>query len=220
MLKLEQLDCNDIFRLRRLVWKYPHTNMTSSVGNLWNRYEKWLRLMTVVHHSGKEICYNLLFTKRRLPTDGKSLFNFLKINEKRINPDEHQKSILYPPNEKTDPFEFDIPLYTKIIQGYYGRYYYSLVKDLRTLRNKMFHKGNAELTEKEFKDLWEEISRILQSHDFDMDSVAKLKDCNFSQLQEYENPLRGCIEGFIQGNKESLIIYASRYLIFSKLFSV
>ena len=188
--------------------------MASPIGSLWKRYEKWLRLMTLVHHAGKEICYKLLFTKRKLPTDGSSLYHFLKISEQRIKPDKSQKLVLYPQNQHTDSANFDIPLYTKIIHGLFGLHYSKLVGDVRMLRNKMFHQGNAELTEKKFKDLWEEASEVLESHEFDMNSVAGLKECSFDQLREYKEPVRSCIEGFIQGNKESLLFCFFRYLFF------
>ena len=181
--------------------------MASPIVGPWKRYEKWLRLITLVHHAGKEICYNLLFIKRKLPTNGRTLYDFLKVNDTRIKPEGKQKDVLYPQNRNTDMNEFDIPLYTKIIQGLYGLHYCTLVGDLRALRNKLFHKGNTDLTEKEFKDLWEQTSKKLESHEFDMRSVAGLKECDFDQLQEYKKPLRNCIEILIQGNKEWFVFY-------------
>ena len=158
--------------------------------------------MTLVHHAGKEICYKLLFIERKLPTNGELLYDFLQINKKRIKPYKNQEVVLYPQNQNTDMSEFDISLYTKIIQGLYGLHYQDLLKNLRILRNRLFHKGRTELTVEEFRDLWDEASIILESHKFNMQSVAQLKECSFDQLQEYKKSLRNCIEGFIQGNKK------------------
>ena len=197
--------------------------MTSPFGILWKRYEKWLRLITLVHHAGKEICYKLLFIERKLPTNGELLYEFLEINKERIKPDKNQKVVLYPQNRNTDISEFDVSLYTKVIQGLYGWYYQDLLKNLRMLRNRLFHKGRTKLTVEEFRDLWEEASNILESHKFNMESVAGLKECDFDQLEEYKKPLRNGIDGVIQGNEEEWFVfffnlfYLSKYLIFRNL---
>ena len=193
--------------------------MDSPTVSPWKRCEKWARLITLVHLAGKEICYKLLFIERKLPTNGELLYEFLMKNDTRIKPEGKEKLVLYPKNGNTDMNEFDIPLYTKIIQGLYGSHYSDLIKDLRALRNKFFHKGNVELTEKEFKDLWEETSKKLELHGFDMHSLAELKECNIDQHQEYDKPLRNCMERFIQGNKEWFVFficlsYLSRCLTF------
>ena len=158
--------------------------MSSPLDISCKRYEKWLRLVMLVHHAGTKICHDLLHTERRFPNDGKELYEFLRVNEERIKPDKSQKLILYPPDESTDESNFDITLYTKIIKGLYGRQYDRLVGDLRKLRNNIWHKGDPGLTEEEFENLWEEASETLTSHHFDMNSVAGLKECESSQLQE------------------------------------
>ena len=194
--------------------------MTSPLDILCKRYEKWLRLLILVHHAGTKICHRLLHTERRLPNDGEELYKFLRINEERIKPDKCQRCILYPPDQNTDESNFDITLYTKIIKGLYGRKYDALVGDLRKLRNNIWHKGDPELTEEEFENLWEEASKTLTFHHFDMNSVAGLKECESSRLQEHEKLFLNCIEVFLQDNKKSSVFSLSCYVFLDILFVV
>ena len=189
-------------------------NMSSPLDILCKHYEKWLRLIILIHHAGTKICHDLLHTKRRFPNDGKELNKFLRINEKRIKPDKYQKLILYPPDQSTVESNFDITLYTKIIKGLYGWEYDRLVGDLRNLRNKVWHKGNPNLTEEEFENLWEEVSKTLTSHHFDMNSVAGLKECESSQLQEHGKLFLNFIEVFLQGNEKSFVFFSYVLCVF------
>ena len=191
--------------------------MPSPLDILCKRYEKWLRLLILIHHAGTKICHCLLHTERRLPNDGKELYKFLRINKERIKADEYQKCILYPPDQNTDESNFDITLYTKIIKGLYGRKYDTLVGDLRKLRNNIWYKGDPELTEEEFENLWEEASKTLTSHHFDMNSVAGLKECESSRLQGHGKLFLNCIEVFLQGNKKSSLFFSYMLCVFGHL---
>ena len=162
------------------------------------RYEKWLRLVGLVHFGCKKICYDLLHTKEGLPTDGGDLYIYLSFHKQNIKPEKFQWELLYPPNEITDESKFDITLYTRVIHGLYGTKYERLLYDLRKLRNTEFHRGKIQLREAEFKELWEKASNILKSHDFDMNLVAGLRDCEFSQVQKYSETLLDCIQGIVE----------------------
>ena len=177
--------------------------MASPVNSLWKCYEKWLRLMTLIDHAGKKICHDLLFITERLPEDEKLLYSFLKNNEFDIKPNRDQRSILYPHNHCTDKSKFDISLYIRIIQGLCGSKYEKYLDNLRKLRNRLFHAGCTNFTEADFKMLWSDASNILKWYNFDMSSVAGLKDCEFSLPQEYGKPLLDCIQALFKGNLES-----------------
>lgn len=192
--------------------------MASPGNSLCERYGKWLLLITLVHEGGTKICHDLLYVTRKLSYTKKELYAFLKANETRIKADKYQMHILYPPDRNTDDSKFDIPLYTKIIEGLYGHHYSKLVSDLRKLRNSIFHQGNVEFTKKEFDDLWEKASKILESHGFNMNTVHGLKEAKFSQLQEYGKPILDCIELFLQGNKELLFIFLLHILHFQTFY--
>ena len=191
--------------------------MSSPLSILCKRYEKWQRLVILVHHAGTKICHNLLHAERRFPNDRTELSEFVRINEKHIKPDKYQKLILYPPDQRTVESNFDITLYTKIIQGLYGWEYNRLVDDLRKLRNNIWYKGDPELIEEEFEILWQEVSETLTSHYFDMNSVAGLKECESSRLQEHGKLFLNCIEVFLQGNKKSFVFFSYMLCVFGYL---
>ena len=174
---------------------------------LWKSYEKWLRIMTLVHYGGKKICYKLLHSKEYFPSDGSKFYVYLSFWRQEIKPEGHQVEILFPANEITDETNFDISLYTRIIQGIYGKKYKKLVQHLRTLRNSEFHRGKIHLTAVEFEKIWANTLNILRLHDFDVDSVAGLKDCKFSPPQEYAESLFNFIQDCIQGSAESFIFF-------------
>ena len=176
--------------------------MASPVDRIWKCYEKWLRLMTLIDHAGKKVCHDILFIKERLPEDGKLLYDFLKYREYDINPNRDQRFVLYPHNNCTDKSEFDITLYIRIIQGIWGNKYEKYLDNLRKLRNRLFHTGSTNLTEANFTALWNYASNALERYNFDMSSVAGLKDCEFSLPQEYGKPLLDCINGLFKGNVE------------------
>ena len=113
--------------------------------------------------------------------------------------------ILYPHHQCTDKSEFDITLYIRLLQGLYGNKYEQYLDNLRTLRNRLFHRGRTNLTETDFKTLWNDTSNTLKWYNFDMSSVAGLKDCEFSLPQEYGKPLLNCIKGLLKGNVESFV---------------
>ena len=196
--------------------------MASPVLSIWKCYEKWLRLMTLIDYAGKKICHDLLFITERLPVDGKLFYSILWRNEYRIKPNRYQRFILYPQSHRTDKSKFDISLYIRIIQGLCGNKYEQYLDNLRKLRNRLFHTGCTNLTETDFNTLWNDASDILKWYKFNMSSVAGLKDCEFSLLQEYGKALLNCIEALLKGNVESFaclpyMFCISVYLICSDL---
>ena len=194
--------------------------MASPIHSLWKCYEKWLRLMTLIDHAGKKICHDLLFITEQLPEDGKLLYNILKNYEFYINPNMDQRSILYPHNRCTDKSEFDISLYIRIIQGLCGNKHEKYLDNLRKMRNRLFHTGCTNLAEAKFKTLWSDASNILKWYNFDMSSVAGLKDCEFSLPQEYGKPLLNCIEALFKGNVESFACCLTCFVLVDTSFVV
>ena len=176
--------------------------MASPVDSPWKCYEKWLRLMTLIDYAGKKICHDLLFVTEGLPEDGNLLYNVLKRYDYSIKPNKDQSFILYPDNHCTDKAEFDITLYTRIIQGLCGKKYIQVLTALRNLRNTLFHTGRTNLTDADFKTLWDDASNTLKYYHFDMSLVAGLIDCEFSRPQECGEPLLNCIKGLFKGNVE------------------
>ena len=122
--------------------------------NLSKNYQSWLRLVTLIDHAGKKICYDIFHIKEGLPTDGNLLYNFLKNNKQQMNQTRSQLVILYPQNQITDESKFDLTLYTRIIYGLYGRRYTDFLDDIRDLRNTEFLRGRSKISDAEFQNLW------------------------------------------------------------------
>ena len=52
--------------------------MAAAKDNLCQEYEKWFRLTTLTDFAGRHLCYDVLFKKEKLPTDGALLYTELE----------------------------------------------------------------------------------------------------------------------------------------------
>ena len=173
--------------------------MATANDNISKEYENWLRLMTLIHFGGKHLCCDVLFTREKLPTDGTLLFKELEHLKPKMH-FEDQKEVLCPSTGSTDYNEFDLTLFTSVIEKLYGDKYKALVKDLRDARNSQFHKGNTMLSDKEFKQLWYETTHMLHRHDLDLQLVVDLENCDLFSNQKYSHiaiSIQGSLERFL-----------------------
>ena len=154
--------------------------MASSNNNLFKEHEKWLRIATLIDFAGRNLCYTVLHTKEHLPTDGAKLCKELEGLKSKICQFKDQKEILCPPNGITDERKFDLTLYTSIIAKKFPKKYDALVSDLRNSRNTESHRGNKNLSDKEFNQLWNDTTLMLQKHGFDIQLVGDLRTCDLS----------------------------------------
>ena len=167
--------------------------MAVAMDNISQEYENWLRLTILVDFSGRNLCYNVLFVKEQLPTDGKLLYKELETLRCQY---EDQREILCPSSGITNCDKFDVTLYTRIIKGKFGNKYDSLVNDLRDARNKLFHTGKKEIHDKEFNMLWKDTTDMLQKHNFDFELVDGLKTLDIFSHKQF----RSIAMFFHQGN--------------------
>lgn len=155
--------------------------------NLRKEFPNWLRLAVLVDYAGRELCYEVLFTKENLPKDGALLYKELEYlkSDPRLFKDQYKT--LFPTNRKTDYTAFDVTLLTKIIKSKFGNKYKQLVDDLREARNKECHRGKKELPDNEFHQLWNEITDKLKQHNFNLQLIADLKECDIFSNQVYRD---------------------------------
>ena len=146
--------------------------MAVAMDNLSQEYENWLRLTILIDLSGRNLCHNVLFVQEQLPTDGKLLYKELETVSCQYK---DQREIISPSSGITDCNKFDVTLYTRIIKEKFGNKYNSLVTDLRDARNKLSHTGKKEIPDKEFNQLWNDTTDMLQKHNFDLALVDGLK---------------------------------------------
>ena len=133
----------------------------------------WLRLVTLIDYAGVHLCKEVLHAKEGLPTDGAKLYQRLgAYNIQRLNGT--QREIVFPKTKKTDEDEFDLTLYTHLIQQMFPSRYNNLITTLRGIRNDMYHMANKEISEVNFQIWWDRICVELQKHGFN-EPVDELK---------------------------------------------
>ena len=146
--------------------------------NLLKEYEKWLRVATLIDFAGRNLCHTVLHVTEQLSTDGVKLNQELEGLKSKICRFKDQQGILCPPSGIIDESKFDLTLYKSIIEKKSPKRYNSLVTDLSKSRNSEFHRGNKSLSDKEFDQLWNDTTQMLESHGFDLQLVGKLKTCD------------------------------------------
>ena len=171
--------------------------MTTGKDRLSQEYKNWLRVTILIDFAGRRLCHDVLFNKEKLPSDGAKLCDKLKPFKQKICQFKNQNEIICPPSGITDYNKFDLTLFTSIIQAMFKSKYDSLVHDLRDARNREFHRGNKELSDIEFNDVWIKTTNMLKKHKFDLTLVDDLKTCN---------PFSHQLFNFIfQGNREKFL---------------
>ena len=179
--------------------------MTAANSNLFKDYEKWLRVATLIDFAGRNLCHTVLHTKEHLPTDGAKLYKELEVFKSKICRYKDQQEILCPSNGITDERLFDLTLYTSIIDKKFPKKYDSLITDLRNCRNTEFHRGNKELSDSQFNQLWNDTTQMLQKHGFDIQLVHDLKTCDLSLDSQFKDIVMHILHIFIKGKVKKSI---------------
>ena len=161
--------------------------MAVANNNLFKDYEKWLRLAILIDFAGRHLCHTVLHAKEHLPTDGAELYKELEGFKSKICRCKNQQEILCPSNGITDENKFDVTLYTNIIEKKFPKRYDSLVTDLRNARNTQSHRGNKNLSDLEFNQLWNDTTQMLQKHGFDLQLVGSLRTCDLSSDNQFKD---------------------------------
>ena len=159
-----------------------------------SQYKNWVRIYILIDYGGREVCCNVLFAKENWPTDGAELFKRLKPLQKKICTFQKQREILCPASGMTDHNKFDLTLFTRIIEVLFGSTYKRLVKDLRDARNNECHRGNKELSDTDFNQLWQCLTKMLEKYGFDVASVDHLRLGDPFLDQRFKN-----VESTVQG---------------------
>ena len=198
--------------------------MAAANNNLSKDYEKWLRLVTLIDFAGTDLCRTVLHTKEHLPTDGAKLYKELKGLESETCRYKCQQEILCPPNGITDENNFDLTLYTSIIDKKFPKKYESLVTDIRNFRNREFHRGNKNLSDVEFNQLWNDATQMLQNHGFDLQLVSSLRTCDLFLDNQYKDIAMHIIKGMVKKSIHDLFkskkVTVQRLTFFNSQISV
>ena len=167
--------------------------------NIYEKSEKWLRLVTLIDYAGRQLCQEVLHKQEGLPCDGAQLYSKLEPYKGKMQY-EDQKKILCPSNGITDESKFDLTLYTKLISVMYKPTYDSLIQDLRDYRNHLYHMGNKDMSESTFDHEWKSAYNMLQVHNFTetMDDLKKGHLPPTKELRKIEDSLKGQIQGSVK----------------------
>ena len=184
----------------------------SSIPEIWLQYQRWSRLVILLFQGGQSICKNILAEMGiKDTTDGAEVYSILKPYEKKIKKlGFYQRKTLLPDNEIIDITKMDISLSTHIIQILDKQQNYPLIAELRYKRNELFFmsEGKRDITQQQFSDNWDKISKLLTTLNYDMNLINYLKTTEHLS-QEHEKILKD-ITYKIKGSVE-LILYFCVY---------
>lgn len=192
--------------------------MAASNNNLLKEHEKWLRVATLIDFAGRHLCHTVLHVKEQLSTDGAKLYQELEGLKSKICRFKDQQEVLCPSSGITDESKFDLTLYTSVIEKKFPNKYNSLLTDLRKFRNSEFHRGNKSLSDKEFNQLWNSTTHMLESHGFDLQLTGDLKTCDLSTDQQFKDI---AMQIFFQGTTQKNIfnyLKVAKQIILKLLF--
>ena len=174
----------------------------TTITNIYQNSEKWLRLVTLIDYAGFKLCEEVLHKKESLPYDGVQLYCKLKVYKDQMQYKD-QKEILCPPDGVTDESKFDITLYTRLIEVMFQSKYNLLINDLRKNRNHLYHMANKDISQSEFENEWHSTCAMLQGHGF-TETVQDLKNDNLLTIKKIEK-IMDSINSKIQGSVEVLL---------------
>ena len=150
--------------------------MAGAQDNLIHEYRNWVRLFILIDHGGRQICRDVLFKNEKLLTDGVQLYKKLQPLRSKICQFKSQRQIIFSPSGFTNHNDFDLTLFTRIIEVLFGKKYESLVEDVRNARNQESHRGNKELSDADIDKLWDRTADMLKKYNFGVSLVDGLKD--------------------------------------------
>ena len=184
----------------------------SSIPEIWLKYQRWSRLVILLFQGGQSICKNVLAEMGiKDTTDGAEVYGILKPYEKKIKKlGFYQRKTLLPDNEIIDITKMDISLSTHIIQILDTQQNYSLIAELRYKRTELFFmsEGKRDITQQQFSDNWDKISKLLTTLNYDMNLINYLKTTEHLS-QEHEKMLKDIIYK-VKGSVE-LVLYFCVY---------
>ena len=95
--------------------------MAGAQDNLIQEYRNWVRLFILIDHGGRQICRDVLFKNEKLPTDGVQLYKKLQPLRSKICQFKSQRQIISSPSGFTNYNDFDLTLFTRIIEVLFGK---------------------------------------------------------------------------------------------------
>lgn len=152
-------------------------------------YENWLRVVILIDHAGKSLCYEILHTKEHLPCDGGKLYCELEKYQDNMHYQIH-KEVLCPLDKFIDEKKFDLLIYSIVIYSIFGAKYKELLDDVGDMRDEIFHMQEESICTVEPEELWRKACVPLCKHGFNTESLNYLKTFNLFSVEKYKGILQ------------------------------
>lgn len=187
----------------------------SSSQDIFSKYEKWNRLVMLIQEGGESVCKYILHTEMGVPIEGQEMHKYLQKYATDIKKSKmygYEKKTLLNEDGNIDTTKLDLRLFTFIIEILDKNKKYPLVPTLRYKRNELFHMDEVQrnMSEKEFDDRWNELSRLLKDLNCDLSSLQSLKHANRFPNQDDRESLDGNLRKGSAKKFISLSEYQSR----------
>uniref|UniRef100_A0A7M5WTQ7 Uncharacterized protein n=1 Tax=Clytia hemisphaerica TaxID=252671 RepID=A0A7M5WTQ7_9CNID len=158
-------------------------------------YENWLRLMTLIHYVGFEICKNILHNIEKLPVNGAQLYLALFRRQREFNKllrkqvlHQDQFDLIFPANGSTDITQFDITLFSLVITVMFGKKKYKvIVNELKKWRNEEFHQGEILMNQVDFNAKWNAFLLLATPYGVNVGKFVDLKTCAMDKISQHNN---------------------------------
>ena len=174
----------------------------ASLTDIWNKYRKWCRLVVLLHEDGETVCKDILCEIGvKNVMDGVEIYQKLEPYKETIRKMyKYQQKVLLPDDKVTNTAKLDFALTTHIIEILDTRKKHLPIKELRDVRNELFHKPDhqRDMTEEQFSKYWNQISQLLTRLGYDMNQLIGLKTVD--QLSERRKKIVEDIRPYIKGN--------------------
>ena len=189
-----------------------------SLQDIWDKYQKWCRLVILLHESGETICKDILYKMGIADlSNGAEIYQKLETHKEKIKKMAfYQQKILLPYGKVIDTSKLDVSLQTHIIRILDTTKNYPLIGKLRDHRNELFHMSECkrDMAERQFKKYWDQISELLTAHCFDVNKLNYLKTDNHLN-RTHEKRFKDILH-HIKGKVELLLLLLFFYFIYSK----
>ena len=174
----------------------------ASLTDIWNKYRKWCRLVILLHEGGEIVCKDILCKIGVTNvTDGVEIYQKLEPYKETIKKMRgYQKKVLLPDNKVIDTAKLDFALNTHIIEILDTGKKHLSIKELRDMRNELFHMPDhqRDMAEEQFNKYWDQISQVLICLGYNMNLLIGLKTVD--HLSERRMKLVEDIRPYIKGS--------------------
>ena len=128
---------------------------------------KYYHLTNQIDLSGTNLCCDVLFKRENFPTDEKMLYH--KLEEGIFKENFHKADLMriFPYSKMTNVREWSLTLFMRVIDELFRGKYNRLLRDLKTLRDALYNKGNKDLSNDEFEKYYGRAKKIFKYHGFE-----------------------------------------------------